>query len=150
MSPRTRQMPAVRDEAITLSVLATELVAPSGHSASERMPTRTIPARRDSARRVIAIPPTVSYIHFGRCSTGAECGSDAEHLFITLRDDCVSWEHAMMERTPTGWTIRDSKSTNGTLMQGSPLTTDMRQMQFDGADQCVLNLATVRIFVTRG
>ena len=38
---------------------------------------------------------------------------------LVIRDDYTSTNHARLVRTPTGWTLEDLDSTNGTLLDGS-------------------------------
>ena len=89
--PRTKQMPAIRNEAITLSLLTSDL--DWAIRSPEYTPTETSPSDRDSTRTTIAVLPPVNYIHFGRRRC-PECGEDTEHLFVTLKDGFVSYAHA--------------------------------------------------------
>jgi hypothetical protein len=49
-------------------------------------------------------------------------GRSARDAHFALRDGNVSRQHAIVERTPTGWVIVDMASTNGVLVNGVRVT----------------------------
>lgn len=65
---------------------------------------------------------------------------------FALDDDTVSWRHAELSRSESGWTIRDLGSTNGTFVDGRPVSPGMPMPLVEGAALRLGALeATVRV-----
>lgn len=56
---------------------------------------------------------------------------------LVITDPCVSSRHLVVEPTPSGWTVRDLGTTNGTFVDGQPfrqgaVTSDWRRLELGG------------------
>src|SRR3989442_3030030 len=83
--------------------------------------------------------PTLVALDSNRVSVGRAPDND-----IALDDDTVSWLHAVLEKYPSGWCVRDVGSSNGTFVNKERVISELRLRNGDEVlvGECRLRLRT--------
>lgn len=89
------------------------VVAPDREPTGDPARTAVVPPVRPVVARLVAADGTLHVLEGDRVRVGrqATCG-------VVLQDPNVSREHAQLRRGPSGWTVLDLGSTNGTRING--------------------------------
>src|SRR5207237_8264351 len=86
--------------------------------------------------------PTLVSLEADRVSVGRAPDND-----IALEDTTVSWLHAVFEKYPSGWCVRDVGSSNGTFVNRERVVTEQRVRN---GDEVLIGECRLRFRTTGG